>query len=133
MMAGRLQRKRHVQLDLDCALARYVNTILVRRGPLFAHRYHARALTTPREVRNALRYVLLDRKHHAAEKRFQKNWIDPWSSAAWFTGWSRDIVVDTRWKRELLDTPKPTADAKTWLLATGWKRWGLLDFDESLA
>jgi REP element-mobilizing transposase RayT len=111
-------------------LVRYVNTILCRRGPLFAQRYHARALTTPREVRNALRYVLLNRKHHAAEKRFQKNWIDPWSSAAWFDGWSRPIVLDSSWKRELVALAKPTANASTWLLTTGWKRWGPLDFDD---
>jgi len=54
---------------------------LKRRGKLFAHRYHSRYLKTPREVRNVLRYVLLNRKHHAAEKKFSKSWIDPYSSA----------------------------------------------------
>lgn len=116
----------------EVRFVRYINTILCRRGPLFAHRYHARALKTPREVRYALRYVLLNRKHHNAEKRFQKNWIDPWSSAAWFTGWSRPIVLDSHWKRELVALEKPTADATTWLLTTGWKRWGPIDFDEML-
>lgn len=109
--------------------ARRVNRVLGREGRLFAQRYHARALETPREVRNALRYVLMNRKHHRSG-RFQKNWIDPWSSAAWFTGWSRPIVVDSDWKRTLLLLPRPTANATTWLLKTGWKRWGLLDFDE---
>lgn len=111
-------------------LVRRINTTLERTGRLFAHRYHARALKTPTEVRYALRYVLLNRKHHAAEKRFQRNWFDPWSSAAWFAGWARPFVLDTHWKRELVAAPKPTADATTWLLTTGWKRYGLLDFDE---
>lgn len=108
---------------------RRVNRVLGREGRLFAQRYHSRALKTPLEVRNALRYVLMNRKHHRAGK-FQKNWIDPWSSAAWFSGWARPVVLDSSWKRELTSLPKPTADPKTWLLRVGWKRWGLLDFDE---
>jgi REP element-mobilizing transposase RayT len=111
-------------------LVRRINSLLGRTGRLFAHRYHARVLKTPLEVRNALRYVLQNRKHHAAEKRFQRNWFDPWSSGAWFSGWARELVLDTHWKRELVAAPKPTADATTWLLTTGWKRHGLLDFDE---
>jgi hypothetical protein len=38
-------------------VARRVNSALKRTGKLFAHRYHARALTTPTEVRFVLRYV----------------------------------------------------------------------------
>ena len=79
-----------------------LNSALKREGKLFAHRYHARYLKTPREVRNALRYVLLNRKHHAAEQRFTKQWIDPFSSAAWFDGWAEPIRADEPWKRELL-------------------------------
>ena len=52
--------------------ARLINTVSCRRGRLFDHRYHARALKTPRQVRYAVRYVLLKRKHHSAEKRFQR-------------------------------------------------------------
>lgn len=116
--------------DFAVRFVRRINTIFARRGPLFAHRYHARALKTPREVRNALRYVLLNRKHHAAGKRFQTDWIDPWSSAAWFAGWSRPLVLDTSWKRELVGLPKPTADAQTWLLSTGWQRCGPIDYND---
>jgi hypothetical protein len=102
----------------------------MRAGKLFAHRYHARYLKTPREVRNALRYVLLNRKHHAAEQRFSKYWIDPWSSAAWFGGWAQPVRGDEPWKRELLALDAPTARATVWLLTDGWKRHGLLRFDE---
>lgn len=110
--------------------ARRLNSALMRSGKLFAHRYHARALRTPREVRNGLRYVLLNRKHHGAEKAFGRFWIDPWSSAAWFGGWAQPVRPDAPWKRELLDMPRPTAPPQTWLLATGWKRHGLMRFDE---
>ena len=57
---------------LEVRLAYRLNAALSRSGKLFAQRYHARHLKTPREVRNALRYVLLNRKHHAAEKKFAK-------------------------------------------------------------
>ena len=72
-------------------VARRLNRALHRTGKLFATRFHARALKTPREVRNALRYVLLNRKHHASRRRFDKAWIDPCSSAAWFDGWAGPI------------------------------------------
>jgi len=50
---------------LAIRVARYVNDLLGRRGPLWADRWHGRALKTPREVRNALAYVLGNfRKHH---------------------------------------------------------------------
>jgi REP element-mobilizing transposase RayT len=111
-------------------VARRVNASLKRTGKLFAHRYHARALTTPTEVRHALRYVLLNRKHHDAEKRFSKTWFDPYSSAAWFDGWSTKLRASMWWEQSLLDMSAPTAKATTWLLTTGWKRLGLLRLDE---
>ena len=114
----------------EVRVAQRVNALLGRRGKLFPQRYHARHLKTPREVRNALRYVLLNRKHHAAEQRFTRTWIDPCSSAVWFAGWAQPVRADEPWKRELIGLPQPTAPPETWLLATGWKRHGLLRFDE---
>jgi REP element-mobilizing transposase RayT len=40
--------------------ARTVNRIFRRKGPVLFGRYHLRMLRTPREVRNALAYVLLN-------------------------------------------------------------------------
>jgi REP element-mobilizing transposase RayT len=52
---------------LAVRLARQLNRSLERRGTVFADRYHHRALTTPRQVRNALAYVLCNaRKHRVA-------------------------------------------------------------------
>jgi len=107
-----------------------LNVALEREGKLFAQRYHARYLKTPREVRNALRYVLLNRKHHRAEQKFTKTWIDPFSSAAWFDGWAAPIRADEPWKRALLAAERPTAKPTGWLLSVGWKKHGLLAFDE---
>jgi REP element-mobilizing transposase RayT len=114
----------------EVSVARRLNPALMRSGKLFAHRYHARYLKTPREVRNALRYVLLNRKHHDAEKRFSKQWIDPCSSAAWFAGWAQPVRADEPWKRELLAMERPTATPTVWLLTDGWKKHGGLRFEE---
>jgi REP element-mobilizing transposase RayT len=59
--------------------ARRLNKKLKRTGKVLASRYHARALTSPRDVRNTLRYVLLNRKHHAPTTSFDRYWIDPYS------------------------------------------------------
>ncbi len=115
---------------LEVRLARRLNSALIRKGKLFAHRYHARILKTPREVRNCLAYVLLNRKHHATDKKFARHWIDPHSSAAWFDGWADAIRVNTGWKHALVTGESPVARAHTWLLSTGWRRHGPLAFDE---
>jgi REP element-mobilizing transposase RayT len=109
-------------------LVRRLNARFERTGTLVASRYHARALRTPREVRNALRYVLLNARHHAGNRKLDRYWIDPCSSGAWFTGWTRPVYGEAcEWAR----TPKPNADATTWLLTTGWwKQGGALAYDE---
>jgi len=71
-------------------LARAVNRVFGRRGPVLADRYHLRVLKTPREVRNALRYVLLNARRHAS-RLSGKVLLDPASSARWFDGWSRTV------------------------------------------
>src|SRR5450432_3046227 len=47
-------------------IARRVNRLLFRRGTFWADRWHGRALTWPRQVRNALVYVIQNRRKHAA-------------------------------------------------------------------
>ena len=122
---GAVALARGVQ-GLVVRLARRLNKVLGRSGKLFKERYHARTLTSPRDVRNTLRYVLCNRKHHAAEKRFDKYWVDPCSSGSWFTGWAGPIR-----SRHVVEEAKPTADATVWLLTTGWKKHhGPLAFDE---
>jgi REP element-mobilizing transposase RayT len=117
---------------LAVRLARGWNRVLARKGKLFAERYHARVLRTPRETRHVLAYVLLNGRRHAAEGGVSlgRRWIDPYSSAAWFDGWCHPIRADEPWMKELLRQPCPTVPARLWLLTTGWRRWGLLAFDE---
>jgi len=116
---------------LKVSIARRVNGYLGRRGALFGDRYHARALRTPREVRNAIRYVLTNAIHHgAAPSARDATWIDAYSSAAWFDGWRIPIRPDTWWKRELLAEPSTVVRPTLWLLTVGWRKHGLLRFDE---
>jgi hypothetical protein len=67
----------------------------------------------------ALAYVLNNSRRHNAE-RFNAYWIDPCSSAPWFTGWR--TVMREPWARA--DGDPPVVPAKTWLLDKGWRLVG---------
>jgi hypothetical protein len=103
-----------------------LNKLWQRRGRVFADRYHSRALTTPRAVRNALCYVLANGKKHAAAGRAMAgpDAIDRFSSAAWFDGFREAITVRN------LPTEPPVVAPRTWLLSIGWRRRGLLSVRE---
>ena len=117
-------------------IARYVNELLSRRGPLWGDRWHGHALKTPREVRNALAYVLGNFRKHA--RRPLPPGVDRYSSGAWFDGWRdsehcsglappfmrRDTVVET-------ETACPVSSPRAWLARVGWRRHGLLRLDEA--
>jgi REP-associated tyrosine transposase len=104
---------------LAIRLARSVNRVLGRRGRLWGDRYHVRALSTPRAVRHALVYVLMNSKKHSRVG----NELDPCSSAAWFSGWSsRPAATPTG--------TAPVAVARTWLARVGWLRHGRIDLAE---
>jgi REP element-mobilizing transposase RayT len=103
---------------LAIRVARAVNRVLRRRGRVWVGCYHARMLATPREVRNALVYVLQNwRKHVPGADGF-----DPRSSASAFAGWM------TALPRTL--TVEPVVAARTWLASVGWRRHGLLGLRE---
>lgn len=104
--------------SLAARLARAVNRVFARTGPVLIERYHLRLLRTPREVRHVLRYVLLNARRHA-RRTVRGSALDPASSARWFDGWRGTAPVTTG--------PRPVARARTWLLRIGWRRYGLLD------
>lgn len=137
-------------------MARRVNREVGRRGRFWADRFHARALQSPRAVRNALVYVLANvRKHSARELPVG---IDRYSSAAFFDGWQltarqqfaldriaaeiraadRDSAVSARGDpgtygeaSEAVLSARLVASgcvqhARTWLLRVGWRRRGLI-------
>ncbi len=104
---------------LAIRLARAVNRMLSARGPVWGDRYHARELRTPREVRNAIVYVLMNARKHGARLG---SGIDAFSSAPWFEGFAKKIVVPP--------DPAPVLNARTWLGSVGWRRRGLVRLDE---
>ncbi len=88
-------------------VARALNALWTRTGSVFADRFHARVLRTPREAHAALLYVLRHAQHHA----LRVIGIDLFTSGRWFDGWSRRIAA----AREAL----PAALARTWLPRVG--------------
>ncbi len=112
---------------LAIRIARALNKLWARKGTVFADRYHDRILKTPREVRNALVYVLANGKKHAAEGRevSEPQAIDTFTSAPWFQGFRESITV-----RGIEAMPPPVTAARTWLLTQGWRRHGLLSIQD---
>jgi REP element-mobilizing transposase RayT len=107
-------------------LARRLNRVLQRRGRVFADRYHARVLKTPREVHAVLRYLLGNVRKHTHRQQRHPRWVDPCSSAAYFDGW-RGV------RMRAPPGPRPVAEAHSWLVQTGWRRCGLLTLDAAPA
>jgi len=97
-------------------VAKALNRVWGRIGRVVGDRYHARVLRTPREVRNALVYVLQNARKHGA----RLTGIDACSSGAWFRGW-RDRAARS-------ESPLPRA--ASWLLRTGWRKWGEIATNE---
>jgi REP element-mobilizing transposase RayT len=101
-----------------------------RRGTVFADRYHAVILMTPRQVRNTIMYVLNNWHHHGeSTATLRKPWkLDPYSSAITFDGWKER-------EHTLFRIPDGydgmfTWLPRTWLLKIGWRRWGLISVAE---
>ncbi len=142
--------------SLSIRIAREVNKLVGRRGRFWADRWHGRELTSPRQVRTALLYVLANFRKHA--RHTLAPGIDPFSSGLWFDGWERDPALRNGlggerappWRygahdaerdagresgrgpvRALADDSAPVVRPRTWLGRVGWQRYGLLRLDES--
>src|SRR5262245_18066049 len=104
-------------------IARAVNRVFGRTGAVLFGRYHLRVLRTPREVRNALAYVLLNTRKHWKKRNGSAPPVvlDVASSGAWFDGWKRPPP-----EAEPMGS-RPVAPARCWLLRRGWRTYGLLD------
>lgn len=108
-------------------LARAVNRVFTRKGPVLSGRYHVKALRSPREVRNAIAYVLLNVRKHWRQRNGQAPPVrlDEASSGAWFDGWSREPPGTG--SSGAPDVARP----RTWLLSRGWRRHRLIDPGET--
>ncbi|RYZ03571.1 MAG: hypothetical protein EOO73_27190 [Myxococcales bacterium] len=114
---------------LAVRIARRLNRALDRRGRIFSRRYFARALKTPRDVRNVLAYVLLNEQRHLYKARrlsLPPWYYDPCSSAAEFDGWLALSGLDP----PPLAPREVTVPARSDLLRSLWRRCGLIATDE---
>jgi putative transposase len=107
------------------AFARRLNTLLKRKGKVWDDRYHRHDLESPHEVKTSLRYVVSNFRKHG-HVTFGEGAFDYYSSAQHFDGWS-EALFD--WFEE--PEPWPEVTPRTWLLARGWKRHGLLHPEEA--
>jgi REP-associated tyrosine transposase len=91
---------------LATRLARRLNKLSGRHGGVFADRYHAHPLKTPREAKHAVRYVLTNYQHHALED-LPAGWTDPLASA--------------RFTPARPSEDAPVVAPSVWLLRVGWR------------
>jgi REP element-mobilizing transposase RayT len=102
-------------LSLTVALANAINREADRHGKVFAYRYHATAITTPRQMRNTLSYVLNNWRHHredlqsAAARAATYDW---YATASRCDHWSSS--------KKVVCAGFAVSPPQTWLLATGW-------------
>ncbi len=93
------------------------------KGAIFSGRYHLHIIDSPRAMKNALEYVLLNDSKH---RRFIE-YIDHFSSARSFSGWKK--LLGLRFKniiREQLASglfvEKCLSQPFSWLAGEGWQR-----------
>jgi REP element-mobilizing transposase RayT len=89
-------------------IAKRINAVMERHGPVFEDRFFARSLPTPSQVANAIGYVLENSRRHEARKGFTpppSARPEPFTSA------------------ELAGCDPPlVSEPQTWLLRVGWMR-----------
>jgi len=87
-------------------LAKRLNAVANRHGGVFADRYHAHPLKTPRETKRAVRYVLTNYRHHALEY-LPAGWTDP--------------LASERFAQARPPEDAPVVAPSVWLLRVGWR------------
>jgi REP element-mobilizing transposase RayT len=97
-----------------------------RRGPVFPDRYHAEIITSPRQARHTLSYVVNNwRKHQEDRVEPMSSWtIDWFSSAVTFPAWAEYGEQPAPWRGPETYEPLVVHPPTTWLLREGYKRGG---------
>lgn len=114
--------------------ARHINAAIVdtsghrRRGAVFPDRYHATIITTPKQARHTISYVLLNWKRHNEHRSdVARTWkIDWYSSSISFTDWAEYSDPDFPRIGPPNHIPLCVRPPQTWLLRTGWKLDGTI-------
>jgi REP-associated tyrosine transposase len=95
-----------------------------RRGAVFPDRYHAEIITSPRQARHTLSYVINNwRKHREDRGEQTHDWkVDWFSSAAMFPDWTEYGDAAFLWRGPPTYEPLQVRQPRTWLLRAGWKK-----------
>ncbi len=111
--------------------ARRLNRAVRANGGRVFDRYHARALSTPREVRNCLAYVLNNWRHHGEDRGSSTaKWlVDKYATAVAFDGW-KELGRGRSFAPPPDYSPLVVWRPRTWLLSVGWLRHGLVRLHE---
>jgi putative transposase len=105
-------------LSLQSSIVWALRRIFRYAGQVFRGRFHLRELKSPREVRNALLYVIFNHAKHCQMAPF----ADLFSSAFSFHELRRFVARPgraPRWQNEIAEALAP---ARSWLQTVGWKR-----------
>jgi putative transposase len=109
--------------------ARRLNAALARRGVVFSDRYHAVIMTSPRQVRHAISYVMNNWRKHGEDRA--RAWaIDWFSSAITFPHWAEYGDAAWLWRGPAAYEPLFVRSPATWLLGVGWQRHGAISCRE---
>ena len=93
-----------------------------RIGRVFTDRYHVESISSVRQTRHALAYVINNWRRHREDGGrvgLFDGRVDPFSSGVTFEGWRAAIET---WPLPHDYEPPPVSRPETWLLAEGWKR-----------
>ena len=95
-----------------------------RRGRVFADRYYTEDISSVRQVRNTLSYVLNNWRRHlddtGAYTLFDGR-LDPYASGLAFAGW-REAIPEPQRTLPRDYEPLEVSAPRTWLLDAGWTR-----------
>ena len=121
------------QISAAKQLNRAVEGETRRTGRVFSDRYHATPVTSPKQARHVLAYVLNNWRKHGQD-RGAKWRVDPYATGWAFDGWRRsgdagepgDRPGDSElgWTKPPDDRLLAVWPPRTWLLRVGWRAHG---------
>jgi REP element-mobilizing transposase RayT len=118
--------------SFQISAARHINRVAGRRGTVFPDRFHQVIISSPRQARHTLAYVLNNWRRHREDQRGRgRGWkVDPFSTGVLFPGWKEDLdeVALRRWRASY--DPLVVYQPRTWLLREGWRKRGLIAHGE---
>src|SRR3954469_22749173 len=104
--------------SFEISAAKHMNAAMGgKRGQVFKDRYHLEVITSPRQARRALAYVLNNWRKHREDAGRSWN-VDPFSSGWSFDGWKQRAGELFLWKPPETYLAMVTWYPKTWLLTT---------------